>query len=326
MRSCCISASFAKKRVKRLAALLSIKSILAAAIAGCGKICRRHSLRHQRYSHLSTGTKIAPWLQCPRLSMLTGRNCKMESSDQEQSVRTATPIPLLLVLLLQPTCGWATTSQPLEAVRNAIEHFVTGQQAAADETTIQVGLLDPRLKLRQCPVDLEVFWTSSAQGHRHRSVGVRCRSQISWKIYVPVTIETYKYVWSARRTMRRGEILGEKDLKRERRNIHNLLHGYVLATENVSGQILTRNISAGRALVPNMTRPADVVNRGESITLLATLGSTTVRMSGTALKAGRKGDLIRVRNTSSQRIIEGYVVARGLVEVLQPHSGNHSLN
>jgi flagella basal body P-ring formation protein FlgA len=58
-----------------------------------------------------------------------------------------------------------------------------------------------------------------------------------------------------------------------------------------------------------------VVRRGEQIILVATAGTMEVRMNGTALDDAGVGEKVKVKNSSSQRVVEGIVHAPGIVKV-----------
>ena len=59
-----------------------------------------------------------------------------------------------------------------------------------------------------------------------------------------------------------------------------------------------------------------VVRRGDQIVLLAaSAGTMEVRMNGTALDDASVGEKVKVKNSSSQRVVEGIVQAPGIVKV-----------
>ena len=53
------------------------------------------------------------------------------------------------------------------------------------------------------------------------------------------------------------------------------------------------------------------------MTILSEAGGIQVRMNGEALADGTQGKVVRVRNASSKRIVEGEVIAKGMVKVRQ---------
>ena len=56
----------------------------------------------------------------------------------------------------------------------------------------------------------------------------------------------------------------------------------------------------------NVMRPI-LVKRGEVIRLLARVGTLEVAALGVALSGGASGDLIRVQNSNTKKIMNGYV-------------------
>jgi flagella basal body P-ring formation protein FlgA len=62
-----------------------------------------------------------------------------------------------------------------------------------------------------------------------------------------------------------------------------------------------------------MLAAAIVVLREDSVIIEVTRGSLTIRTSGTALRSGKKGEQIPVRNDKSGRVIKAFVISPGLV-------------
>jgi flagella basal body P-ring formation protein FlgA len=58
-----------------------------------------------------------------------------------------------------------------------------------------------------------------------------------------------------------------------------------------------------------------VIRRGQQVSIRSATTGVQVRMGGRALEGGAIGDLVRVRNASSGRIVEGRVVGPGRVRV-----------
>lgn len=81
------------------------------------------------------------------------------------------------------------------------------------------------------------------------------------------------------------------------------------------GQQLKYPVSMGSVIKPNSLQSQKIVHRGELITLVAMAGQMEVRMSGTALDDATLGERIKVKNTTSKRIVEGVVDAPGIVKV-----------
>jgi len=98
------------------------------------------------------------------------------------------------------------------------------------------------------------------------------------------------------------------------RTSHNNL-AYYRKPDNVIGMVLSRNISAGKVITPRLIQMPKLIKRGESVTLLAKTPYLAVRMKGKAMEDGTMGQLIKVRNISSNRVVEGIVAKASIVEV-----------
>ena len=225
---------------------------------------------------------------------------------------------LCLLLLAWLGCSAAVgaeTIQSLESIQEAVRTFLLDETASLQgDVRVQPGRLDNRLRLDRCERPLEVYWPDGGRRVGSVSVGVRCYSP-SWTIFVRAAVEVHEAIWVSRRPLSRGTILGSDDLELSSQNITRLSAGYYGEKESLLGAMLTRSIVAGTVITPTMITLPAAVRRGERVTIQAGAGGIQVRMEGEALSDGAVGDLIRVRNLSSQQIIEAEVVAPGQVQV-----------
>ena len=59
-----------------------------------------------------------------------------------------------------------------------------------------------------------------------------------------------------------------------------------------------------------------VVQRGQTVTLIATNGGFSVRMAGRALSDGMINQRVRVENLSSGKVVEGIARSEQVVEII----------
>ena len=98
-------------------------------------------------------------------------------------------------------------------------------------------------------------------------------------------------------------------------DISDLRQGFILSPDNVVGQQLRYSLAMGTALTPRSLKQQKIVQRGEQVILVAQAGSMEVRMNGMAMEDAILGDKIKVKNSSSNRVVEGVVQAPGVVQV-----------
>ena len=102
----------------------------------------------------------------------------------------------------------------------------------------------------------------------------------------------------------------------EERDIGTLFSGYFTEIAEVTGLHTKARTGDGHVLTPRVVALPKLVNRGQQITLIAGADGIEVRSRGKALSDGVAGELISVKNLSSNRVVEGVVLEAGLVKIL----------
>jgi flagella basal body P-ring formation protein FlgA len=236
-------------------------------------------------------------------------------TESEMSYRTLT-VWLLILPLLSPIAQ-ATDYQSLEAVRAAVEDFVRNDlEGPGRLADVRVERLDPRLRLARCAAPLTVWQLAGYNSAGRLTLGVRCSAPKPWKLYVPVVLERRLEVVVAARPVATGQRLRADDLRLAERDIARLRDDYFVDPGAVIGQEVRQMLRAGDVVGQRAVRPATVIRRGQTLMIEASDGTVTVSMRGEALQNGRRGELIRVRNLSSQRVIDARVVGPDRVRVI----------
>lgn len=227
---------------------------------------------------------------------------------------------LTLLLCLSPT-SHASTILPEVLIGTAqgflefsVEEYLqsSGIQARHE---IQVNRLDPRLRLAECDQELSATLESPAQPVGRVTVRVRCDGSSPWTVFVPAQVRIFREVLVSTRPLQRSQTIGEDDVSLVERDIGPLGKGYLTEPEQASGRKLTRAILQDQVLTPALLELAELVRKGDHVTIRAQSGKVTVHMSGEALSAGSEGQQVRVRNLTSRRIVKAQVVGPGIVEV-----------
>lgn len=207
--------------------------------------------------------------------------------------------------------------QPVGDIVAAAEAFLRDRFRGTRQGLVpRAGTLDPRLALPECDRALEGYLPPGGKIGSRTVVGVRCTGARPWKVYVPVDVLEPRPVLVARRSLPPGHELGADDLALEERDVSRLVGGYLEDPGKAVGRRLGRAVAAGAVLAPGALEETLLVRRGQSVTLVVRQGALAIRMAGLALADGVEDERIRVRNTASDRIVEGIVRSRQEVEVL----------
>ena len=126
-------------------------------------------------------------------------------------------------------------------------------------------------------------------------------------------IKTFQDVAVAAGHIRQGTILKPDDIKFERREISDFSFGFFADPAELHRMVSKRNIRAGQMLTLNELKEAPVVFAKSMVTIVYQTGKLSIKVEGRAEESGAPNEIIRVRNTSSNRPLWCKVVNGNIV-------------
>lgn len=207
--------------------------------------------------------------------------------------------------------------QSADSLRESALHYLQTQTQNRDDVDIEinVGRLDPRLKLQACGTPPSAFLAPGAKLQGKLTVGLRCKGPKPWTVYLPAHIKVFANVITTTQPLPRGSVISEADIISIRQELGQLSSGYFTKKEAVIGKVVRQNMPAGKAITPNRVKAPIIVRRGEKVSIIATVGALKVIGKGEALRNAAEGELVSVRNSRSKRIVQGIAVKSGTVLV-----------
>ena len=189
-------------------------------------------------------------------------------------------------------------------------------QSLALRMEVQVGRLDPRLKLAPCQ-QVEPYMPSGSRLWGRTRVGLRCvQGDKPWNVFLPVTIKAYGPAWVLTGNVQAGETLGPAHAMQAEVDWAESPHAILAVTDAWVGQTAARNLTAGMALRETMVKPPQLFKMGAAVKVLVHGGGFVVTSSGKALEAAGEGQSVRVRMDNGRTVV-GTVNAQGDVIVAQ---------
>jgi flagella basal body P-ring formation protein FlgA len=85
--------------------------------------------------------------------------------------------------------------------------------------------------------------------------------------------------------------------------------------EQLQHSTMRRAVQGGESIALGDVSDADVIRSGHSVKLVAMVNGLGIEVQGIALQRGGIGDVIRVRNLSSRKILSGTVIDVGRVQI-----------
>ncbi len=227
------------------------------------------------------------------------------------------PVKIILYLaVVFPICIQADTLQSLDSIeQKAYTYAVEKALMQYDNPQIVVGKLDSRLRLQECDSALEAF-SNGGVTLGSQTIGIKCHSASTWTVYVPLKVKLIKPVVVAAKALSANQVLLPADLTIAQRDVAAFNQPYLQRPDRLIGQQLKYPVSMGAAINLQSVRPKKVVRRGDLITLVVETANMEVKMNGTAMSDAAVGQRIRVKNSSSKRVVEGIVESPGVVKLV----------
>ncbi len=125
----------------------------------------------------------------------------------------------------------------------------------------------------------------------------------------------YQTALAPTRDIKKGETISEDDLSYLSVYNNQISNSTVLDKKDAEGKEAKLNLGAGRILQTTQLKETPLVRSGKAVTIQYTDQNISLKASGVALGDGARGEKIRVRNTSSNKIVHGKVTGEGVVSV-----------
>jgi flagella basal body P-ring formation protein FlgA len=231
---------------------------------------------------------------------------------------------ILCSLLFIPASAMAGNMQPVAAdvLTSLAQEKMDGLLAASGEKRrCQVELIDAPKRDIWVPAGVLSYDTEAPQGLQYQQLtpiyvviyvdgNAVCRTSCHYKMHV-----YDKMVVAAQNIMAEAKI-SAVDVRLEEREISGPQLHYFNQLHEVLGNVLTSGLPAGKVLRQEMLQTPRAIRSHALVSIIVRSGDIEVHADGAAMQNGRIGQMIRVRNLASGRILNAKVIDGNTVEVL----------
>ena len=222
---------------------------------------------------------------------------------------------MVLALIVRGPAQAEPAFQSHESIYAAVNDYIAQHINIASEYEISITPLDKLLKLSACSEALETFSPGELLKAGRASIGVRCNSPNRWSIYVSAVIKIYQQVLVLTQPVQRGELIIRQHLALEKRDVTRLRDDFVTQVEQIVNKQAIRPLAQGSVVSPRSLAEPRLIKRGDKVVISAEQSAFSIKMNGTAMMNGSKGQLIPIKNQNSGRIINATVIEPGVVSV-----------
>jgi flagella basal body P-ring formation protein FlgA len=253
-----------------------------------------------------------------RVAFLPHRSAAWRKSGKVFSACAST---LFLLALLPLSAARAETDAASQIDQAVAVHM---QQMLAEEAkrqawqgqrhSLNITLLNSAERLPACAQALSVTVSSDDPSPLSRQrLDLSCADAPGWSVTALVQASVFLPAVHAARVIERGQTIAAEQLQLQEVNVGRASRGFYNSLDEVVGQGAKRRVRAGQLIAPNLLAAPLLIRRGQQVTIIASQDGISASATGEALANGREGEVIRVRNLGSQKVIEAQVVEEGVV-------------
>jgi flagella basal body P-ring formation protein FlgA len=179
---------------------------------------------------------------------------------------------------------------------------------------VQVGQLDPRLRLAPCSQIQPYVPTGSVLWGRTR-IGLRCvQGEKPWNVFLPITVKVIATAMVAASTLPAGHVLTEGDLTQAEVDLAENSSPAITDSAQATGRSLTRAMAPGQSLRQLHLKPRQWFSAGDLVKVVAIGPGYRVASQGEAQTPGWEGQPARIKMEGG-RTLTGMPVGDRLVEL-----------
>lgn len=226
---------------------------------------------------------------------------KMELIKKLKSIETFFLLPAEVKLLRSKNAV-----SRMEIERKIRNHLL--MNCAACEFQIQINSV-PQTISSDWEMDLNIDLNKPSV-----MIPIYSATQSENKGWVVASIKRYAQTAVLNRAIKIGEVITEDVLIIEKRLIQNA-NEVLIDSKNIIGMQAARFLNAGQTVSYRDLKKEIVLKKGQMVKAIFGLNNFEVSITGQAEEGGAIGDVIKVKNTDSQKMFAAKIVDRGLVQI-----------
>lgn len=260
---------------------------------------------------LKLGSAAAPGSSIVLTKELMGMRLAATGSDFS-NIEWAIPDAVKVTTRSQMISGQALIEKAVVAIKDQ-----AGLRASGDLSIVSIGSVQDVIT----PLGQSVLTSSLPYGIRYNTpttvqMTIHVNGQVFTKTSLKFEVKLYRQVAVATNPISSGEILTIDKLRYERMDTGRLGPGYFTDIDKVLGLVTRRSLTPGMVVTDAMVNKSVLIKRDSVVNIIARIGSMEVTAAGRAMQDGSEGQLVRVQNINSTKIISAKVLDASTVQVL----------
>jgi len=189
----------------------------------------------------------------------------------------------------------------------------------APEGTLSIEALVPwkTLQVRDSRWKADITRVSAQSIQPRMTVNFRivCGDEMVGEYQIQLNCSVMREVFVSARRFNRADSISTGDFQIQTRDVLDITGTPVRVSNNLDGQQTRNTISEGQVLCTRDIEEKPLVHRGQIVEAIAIEGKMRIAVKAVAMEDGREGDLISVRNSSSNKDIQAKILNDHTVQV-----------
>lgn len=147
------------------------------------------------------------------------------------------------------------------------------------------------------------------------SVSTYLNGRLYEKSLLRFRVHSYEQVMVLNKTLPVNHAVTMDDIRIERIDTARARTGYITDTSKILGMVMRRTVQADKVLTLSMLQKPVIITYMANVNIISNVNSIEVKTLGQALQEGREGQLIRVKNVTTKKVVTAKVIDESTVEV-----------
>jgi flagella basal body P-ring formation protein FlgA len=223
---------------------------------------------------------------------------------------------ILMISGLAPVCHAADIGE--QEVKDAVKkHILDNSSWAKDRIRVEFLGPIPEVAIPSAGATIQVRGRNGEKYIGRTAFTVRfCKGDMFLREEtIRVRVEVQMDVVVSTGSITRDAVIDQGDVTVTRKWMDTATTGVMTDLLEVLGRKATMRINPGTEITKHMLRSVPVVKKGEVVRIVLESGPMVISAVGLCQEDGGQGDLIRVQNTSSKKVVFARVMGQSLVKV-----------
>lgn len=225
---------------------------------------------------------------------------------------------ILFMTIFLSSANFANQIEPIDNIKNTAKQFVIANTELDPDDTLEVNINQnsSQFQVQACSKPLRAELPKNGNKGVISTVELACDGDQPWHIFVPVDVQIFSKVLTAKRTLAAKETITEEDIDYTMANKNRLYTGFFTKKEEIVGNVTSHVITAGAVLNKKNVQLPVLIFKNQTISLIARSNAVVVTMAGIAKTDGALNSIIKVFNPSSKRTLDAIVIGPNKAQVV----------